>query len=227
MTSPNPVRATEDLTARARIRDAALELFAERGMRAATIRDIAKAAGVSAALVRHHFGSKDALRDACDAYAVDQLLSVKRRPVVEGLLANNGLFDLQPAALPLMRYFARSMVDGSPQAAIVFDRMVALAEEWMRRNRPGHSRDPRAFAAALIAANLGLVALHEHLSRALGDDVLSPEGHLRMSLVQFELHSKPLLSDADLATARASAETLRRRSAAAADPGRETEGVRP
>ncbi|MGH3750942.1 MAG: helix-turn-helix domain-containing protein, partial [Micromonosporaceae bacterium] len=63
MTShPVEDRAHEDLTARARIRDAALRLFAERGIGPATIRDIAKAAGVSSGLVRHHFGSKEALR---------------------------------------------------------------------------------------------------------------------------------------------------------------------
>ena len=60
----------EDLTARARIRDAAIELFAERGIGSATIRDIAQAAGVSSGLVRHHFGSKDGLRRACDEYAM-------------------------------------------------------------------------------------------------------------------------------------------------------------
>ena len=43
-------RSAEDLTARARIRDAALRLFAERGTDGATIRDIAKAAGVSGGL---------------------------------------------------------------------------------------------------------------------------------------------------------------------------------
>ena len=44
-----------DLTARARIRDAALRLFAERGVEGVTIREIAEAAGVSGGLVRHHF----------------------------------------------------------------------------------------------------------------------------------------------------------------------------
>ena len=39
--------SAEDLTARARIRDAAIALFADRGIGPATIRDIAQAAGVS------------------------------------------------------------------------------------------------------------------------------------------------------------------------------------
>ena len=49
----------EDLTAKARLRDAALRLFAERGIEATPVRDIANAAGVSGGLVRPHFGSKE------------------------------------------------------------------------------------------------------------------------------------------------------------------------
>ncbi|MFD0534725.1 TetR/AcrR family transcriptional regulator [Actinomadura luteofluorescens] len=63
--------APEDLTARAKIRDVALLQFAEHGMRGATFRGIAEAAGVSVGLVQHHFGSKEELREACDAYALD------------------------------------------------------------------------------------------------------------------------------------------------------------
>jgi AcrR family transcriptional regulator len=63
--------STEDLTARARIRDAAIRLFTERGMEKTSILDIAKEAGVSGGLIRHHFGSKDGLREACDTYVFD------------------------------------------------------------------------------------------------------------------------------------------------------------
>jgi AcrR family transcriptional regulator len=52
-----------DLTAAARIRDAAIEQFGQHGF-GVGLRTIAEAAGVSAALVIHHFGSKDGLRKA-------------------------------------------------------------------------------------------------------------------------------------------------------------------
>ena len=51
-----------DQTAAAAIRIAALELFAERGYSGVTVRQIAAAAGVSPALVIHHYGSKEKLR---------------------------------------------------------------------------------------------------------------------------------------------------------------------
>src|SRR5687768_14523774 len=106
---PTTVPAFEDLTARARIRDAALHMFAERGTDKATIRDIARDAGVSAGLVRHHFGSKEALREACDAYALDRLMRIKEAAVVDGRLADPGFLSAHhPAMLALYRYFARA-----------------------------------------------------------------------------------------------------------------------
>ena len=46
-----------DLTAKAVIRNTALRLFAERGPDGVSVREIAAAAGVSPALVIHHYGS--------------------------------------------------------------------------------------------------------------------------------------------------------------------------
>ena len=54
------MRSADDRTAIARIRDAAIEQFGQHGF-GVGLRTIADAAGVSAALVIHHFGSKEAL----------------------------------------------------------------------------------------------------------------------------------------------------------------------
>ena len=60
---------SDDLTARARIRDAAIRRFGADGF-GASVRAIAAEAGVSPGLVIHHFGSKDALRASCDEHVL-------------------------------------------------------------------------------------------------------------------------------------------------------------
>jgi AcrR family transcriptional regulator len=219
--------AFEDLTARARIRDAALRLFAERGIDGATIRDIAKAAGVSPGLVRHHFGSKEALRDACDAHALGHLIRIKERAVLEGQMANPGFLPaVHPTVLLLNRYLARSLLDGSPAAASMFDEMVDLAEQWILRHHPGISADPRAYAAVLCAMQTGLLMLHENLSRVLGADILGPEGYLRVSKAAVDFYSHPLLSPEFAAQAHAAYDRLQAQPSPTAKPRSAAEGAR-
>src|SRR5690625_6728632 len=57
------MRSADDLHARARIRNAAVTRFGADGF-GAGLRAIAADAGVSPALIVHHFGSKSALRKA-------------------------------------------------------------------------------------------------------------------------------------------------------------------
>jgi TetR/AcrR family transcriptional regulator, regulator of cefoperazone and chloramphenicol sensitivity len=191
---PAAHRASEDLTARARIRDAALRLFAERGIGAATIRDIAKQAGVSSGLVRHHFGSKEALRDACDAYATERLNRLREQMFLEGGLADTGFMSaVHPTATLLQRYLVRSALDGSEKAASMFDDMVELGKQWLAL---GHieSRDPVASAAVLVVMQLGVFAMPDLMSRALGVDVRTPEGSMRMMRGFVDIFSHPLLT---------------------------------
>ena len=68
--------APDDRTAIARIRDAAIDQWGQHGFNVG-LRSIAEAAGVSAALVIHHFGSKDGLRKACDDYIAEEIRSSK------------------------------------------------------------------------------------------------------------------------------------------------------
>ena len=228
MASPIGDPAPEDLTARARIRDAALRLFAERGTEKATIRDIARAAGVSGGLVRHHFGSKEALRHACDSYALDRIMRIKEQALLEGQLANLAFMSAaHPTILLIYRYFARSMVDGSPAAASMFEEMVELAEQWLAHHNPGQTTDPRGYAAVLIAMETGMLAMQAQLSRALGVDILSPEGHLRMSRAKVDFYSKPLLSPEQAAEAHAAIDRLQaRRPPTAAEPVATADGAR-
>ncbi|MFC0599830.1 TetR/AcrR family transcriptional regulator [Streptomyces palmae] len=185
----------EDLTARARIRNAALRLYAERGTEKATIREIAKVAGVSAGLVRHHFGSKEALREACDSYALEQIMDAKQQAVDDQQVGNVAFLQaVHPRLILLQRYLTRAMIDGSPAAATLFDRMVDFTEQWVALHNPEVTEDRRAYAAVLVAMAAGPTILSDQLSRVLGGDVRSPEGHLRMSRAVVDIHSHTLLS---------------------------------
>ena len=58
---------------------AATQLFAEKGVRGATITEIAAAAGVNRAMISYYFGSKDALYDAIiDAAVADAAETLER-----------------------------------------------------------------------------------------------------------------------------------------------------
>ena len=202
-------RSAGDLTARARIRDAALRLFAERGLDGTTIRDIAKEAGVSSGLIRHHFGSKDDLRSACDSYALDRMMRIKEQAVLEGQLGNPGFMSAaHPTVLLTLRYLARSLVDGSPAAEAMYDEMVELGEDWLDRHHPGQVPDPHGYSAVLVAMQSGLLMMHSQLSRWLGADIFTAEGHLRLTAAMIDFYSQPLLSPELAEQARAAVRHL-------------------
>jgi AcrR family transcriptional regulator len=198
--------AHEDMTARARIRDAALVQFAERGVKGATIRGIAEAAGVSPGLVQHHFGSKEALREACDTYAVGVIRRIKEDAGSGGMEDPSFLTLAMRTGVPIRRYVARAMVDGSSSAAALFDDMVAFTEQYLADPPPEVAKprtaDLHAYAAAAVAMNFGVIVLHEHLSRALGVDTLTVEGSPRLFLALLEIATDNLLSPELVAQSR-------------------------
>jgi AcrR family transcriptional regulator len=67
----DPRATNEDLTAKARIRNAALDLYAQYGEDRVSMRAVAAAADVTLGLVQHHFKNKEGLRDAVDRLVVD------------------------------------------------------------------------------------------------------------------------------------------------------------
>ena len=186
--------ADADLTAVARIRNAALDRFPRDGFKGTTVRAIADGAGVSPGLIVHHFGTKEGLRSACDEYVIEQIRTIKEDAITSGKLDDPatmaGGFSIAPQ---LMRYLGWSLASGSPAAATLFDELV---EESIRLSKLAEehgamepSSDLRARCAVQLAMQLGALVMHEHLSRALGEDLLSPEGVMRVSRATLELFS--------------------------------------
>lgn len=188
-------RPPEDLTARARIRDAALAQFAEHGINGTTIKGIAEAAGVSTGLVQHHFGSKDALRQACDEAVIEAFRRRLIRAVDEGELSDpEFMAALSEASPPLLRYLARATVDRTPAAEYVFDQLAAGTEDfltstWPDRFEPGSQRAKDA-AAVMTAMHGGTIVMHPHLARWLDvEDPLNREHSVRLSTAIFDVYA--------------------------------------
>ena len=186
-------RAVEDLTARARIRDAAIKLFGERGIEGASIRDIAAEAGVSSGLVRHHFGSREALREACDKYAKERMVQIGSELTRDGDLTGLDPLVLHPLAFPLQLYLVRSMMDGSETATALFLEGVEAVEEWTT-SFGIDPKDRRGYAAALAAIKLSVFVFREQVSKALGEDITTPAGYNRIGQALMEVFTIPLLT---------------------------------
>lgn len=169
-------RPADDLTARARIRDAAIERFADAGYSGTTIRDVARAAGVSPGLVQHHFGSKAGLREACDAHVQETLAAVTARKLERREYDVDFVSSLYESSSLVMRYIARGLTEEWPGMRSIFDQSAGDSERWLSatwpERFPAGSNAARTHAAVLTAMSLGTVVLHGHVARWTGVDVL-------------------------------------------------------
>ena len=214
--SPDPKEATgtvvqpyeevvvfEDLTARARIREAALKHFSEEGYERATIRRIAQSAGVSPGLLRHHYGSKDALRKTCDDHVVEMLRGLNRKILEDP----SSSAVLGQTSQRVGRYVTRALADGSAGIGLIFDEMVTMTEQWLARADEARSDPPaidRRIRAALVTAmKVGIPLLHDHVSRVLGTDMFEPEGERLVALALIDIYSHKLLGEEDSSAAKA------------------------
>lgn len=200
---------SEDLTARARIRDAAIAAFGRNGFDTVSMRTIADDAGVSAALIVHHFGDKQALRTACDDYVVnvftDENHELIDAPATDRI--RTALNDLERYG-PFIDYLGRMLVDGSPAADRLFDGILAGTRTMLDDQREAGllmpMSDHEMTTLLIVLMGLGPVVMRAQIARALGQDHLSPAGLLRATLPTMELLTHGIYAtDAFLEGARA------------------------
>ncbi len=200
--SGNLLRADEDLTTSARIRDAAIVMIGRTGFTAATVRAIATEVGVSPGLLLHHFGSKDGLRRACDEYVLGWYAAKVRQLTADDSPANViGMSDSAPEMLPLAAYIRRSMTDGGPFARRVFDALVADTETYLRRSvgsgRVRATGDEHGRAVLMVVISLGAQLLAEYLAPpGTPADDLVPAASAQLMLPGLELYTYGLFTDA-------------------------------
>lgn len=214
--------ASDDLTTRARIRDAAIACFARDGFAGTTLRKIAAEAEVSAALIVHHFGGKDGLREACDEYVVAAFLDEKE--AITGTAAADMMraaLDAPEEHIALLDYLTRMLVDTSPASDRLFDAFFAgtrtMLEGQVEAGVMNPLSDLDVTAAYMTLYGLGPVLLQRHLARALGEERLTTPLLERSTIPVLELFTHGLYTDDRLLVA--AREALARKSGPRSDKG--------
>lgn len=216
------------------LRDTALTLFAERGVDAVSVRDVAAAAGVSPGLVVHHFGTKDALRQAVDDHVtglIETMLEAAGaeldlepgeqrdlRPdrtagaeAASGLAAGiAGLFtEYLPPDSPVPAYVRRLLMSGESGRVLFrrwFDMTVEMFRVWTASGLLRETSDPEALAAFLLLNDLAVFLLRDQVTEVLGLDPLG-EGIGRWTRVVMEAYTRGVLAPNDTTSTATGAAT--------------------
>ena len=192
--------SSPDLTARARIRDAAIECFARQGF-AVSVRAIAAHAGVSPGLVIHHFGSKAGLREVCDAHVIGLVAVLEVEELGDGDSLLTHLASMDEFA-DLLAYVMRSFQAGGALASQMFERMVAdTARQFARGVENGTvrpSRDPEGRARLAVASAVGsllVVLTLRHPGPEVDYKLVLREWTEELMIPSLELYSEGILTN--------------------------------
>ena len=124
---------------RAELLDIAARLFAERGLRATTVRDIADAAGILSGSLYHHFDSKESMVDEILRGFLDALFERYREIAARGLgpretleaivVASFEAIDEHHAAVAIYQAEARRLAE-QPRFAYIRERLTEFRRMW-------------------------------------------------------------------------------------------------
>lgn len=167
----NPRSTDGDLTAKARIRNAALDLYSEYGPDRTSLRAIASEAGVTLGLVQHHYKTKAGLRDAVDQLVVDHfaaaLSDVPNTGGPTGLRAarDEAVRKMLTENPPVLNYVRRALLEPSGENLHLLDSLVDLtAREVSTLRKAGRASTKRRESTQIVAV----------LVRQMGEMLLAP-----------------------------------------------------
>jgi TetR/AcrR family transcriptional regulator, regulator of cefoperazone and chloramphenicol sensitivity len=198
------VTSADDLSSRARLRDAAVRLFAERGVAGTSVRDIAEAAGVTAGLITHHFGSKERLKAAVDELMIEVFTaplaaapSDRTSPTAEGVAES--LAHTMAAHPDLRAYLRRSFLENDPASGEVFDRFVGLLRKRLAEMQAAGTLradlDLEWAPLQVLFLHFGPLLLGPAVERILNIDSYADDVIRRRSRAHLELLNRGFLSD--------------------------------
>ncbi len=181
-----------------------MRLFAERGARAVSVRDIAVAAGVSPSLVIHHYKSKDGLKAAVDERATATLTDVvaelaQAGPIRSASASLAAKFAANLEAQPVLpAYVRRMLVDGGPAAEALFRSLfhatVKAVDALQEAGAVRSAADDPTRAAFLLVNDLAVIILREQIGGVLGIDPLSGAGMARWTETVLDVYGSGLFT---------------------------------
>jgi AcrR family transcriptional regulator len=206
MTDASLALGPADLAPRARIREAALRLYAEHGLQATSIRMVADEAGLSPGAVMHHFKSKDVLAEAVQHAVIAKIRQVVSEvgldappPVAtrERWLASHPVAGHNPASAGYLR---RVILDGGPAGVALFtegfelvrSEMQALVEAQVARPLP----DPEVGLVLYRAVHLAHIVFGPLVEQMLGLSLSDPAVLARFRDAAVDLLTHPVFGEA-------------------------------
>jgi TetR/AcrR family transcriptional regulator, regulator of cefoperazone and chloramphenicol sensitivity len=180
----NPRAGDQDLTAKARIRNAALDLYASQGEDRTSMRAIAAAAGVTVGLLVHHYGTKDNIRDAVEELIVDYFRQAIAQAPADGrpggvAAARNAAVTEMLAANPeVVNYMRRTLLDPAGPRGHLLERLTELARsavsELRRTGQASVNRAEATQVTEVVIRQLGHLFLQPMLD-AMWRQLSSPD----------------------------------------------------
>ncbi len=175
----------------------AAELFAERGYRATTVREIADAAGVLSGSLYHHFDSKESIIDELLSSYLDETLAQYRAIVAAGgssiellgrlVHAAFSSFDPHRAAITVFQNERQYLMD-FPRFAYLAKSEQAVGRIWMKVIRDG-------VASGELRADLDPKLVHRYIRDAIWVAVRWYRPGGRLSSSQLAEHYLSLMLD--------------------------------
>lgn len=148
-----------------RIAEAALVMFAERGVAATSLDDLARSLGLTKQTVLYHYGSKESLVRSVAGRGTDELIEVLTSALADSEAGRDRMesvvraaFDLavrRPELVALLREVSRL---GSPVSDDVLDRLQPLIERAVTALAAARGgSDPRLLLVSIYALVTGTV----------------------------------------------------------------------
>ncbi len=167
----DPRAADADLTAKARIRNTALDLYARDGEDRVSMRALAGAVGVTLGLVQHHFTNKDGIRDAVEQLVVDYYTLALAEVPTDGTPAqiaaarDDAVRQMLERHPEVLNYVRRALLDPAGPRGRLLERLTDLTrDEVVALRKAGRASTTKSESVQTV----------EVLIRQLGRDFLQP-----------------------------------------------------